>query len=85
MRLWRLLQRYGLYNLKGNGETMDYPMSFSKRIKQLFCKHEHPSKLLVSEGINSKEGQNLVLYSCMYCDHAYIKWEDSSEWDKKHG
>ncbi|KFM95234.1 hypothetical protein D0U04_26610 [Bacillus clarus] len=63
---------------------MDYPISFYKRIKQLFCKHEYPSKLLVSEGINSKEGQNLVLYSCMFCDHAYIKWEKASEWSKKH-
>jgi hypothetical protein len=57
-----------------------FPMKFSTRLKQFFCKHETMGKMAFTKGINKKEGYNFVLYQCGKCGLCVTKWEKEEEW-----
>jgi hypothetical protein len=57
-----------------------FPISFSTRLKQFLCKHETIGKTAFTQGINSKEGYEFVLYECGKCRHCITKWEKKEDW-----
>jgi RNase P subunit RPR2 len=60
-------------------------VSISRRIKQLFCKHDgNVGWSCCSEGINRKDGYWYLTYECIDCGFTYGKWlkADSEEVNK---
>jgi RNase P subunit RPR2 len=50
-------------------------VSFSKRLKQLFCKHDRVVGMsCCSEGINSKKGFWYLEHYCGDCGFSYGEW-----------
>lgn len=57
-----------------------FPINFSTRLKQFFCKHETMGKGAYSHGVNAREGYNYVVYSCGKCGLCIEKWEKKEDW-----
>jgi hypothetical protein len=61
---------------------MKLNIPLTKRLKQLFCKHETVGWVAYTEGINNKEGYELVNYECIHCGLSINEWFEKGVWDK---
>ncbi|MGD6876817.1 hypothetical protein [Bacillus infantis] len=58
---------------------LDLDVSLSKRIKQLFCKHDNNSWACYSEGVSKYEGFWYIIFECRDCDYASGRWIEADK------